>query len=107
MDQAALRKDVERSFAAELGAVLLLSEDMLRLGSTGIMSLKFPEHQFTKASRGWPRAWSGARRNAGPVAPTASDLHVLQTTRVSRRYGGREPFFLVSPASTGFARGRR
>ena len=38
-----------RSFAAELGAVLLLSEDMLRLGSTGIMSLKFPEHQFTKA----------------------------------------------------------
>lgn len=49
MDQSALRKDVERSFAAELGAVLLLSEDMLRLGSTGIMSLKFPEHQFTKA----------------------------------------------------------
>ena len=49
MDHSALRKDVERSFAAELGAVLLLSEDMLRLGSTGIMSLKFPEHQFTKA----------------------------------------------------------
>ena len=52
MDQAALRKDVERSFAAELGAVLLLSEDMLRLGSAGIMSLKFPEHQFTKAVAG-------------------------------------------------------
>src|SRR5262249_42135376 len=52
MDQAELRKDVERSFAAELGAVLLLSEDMLRLGSTGIMSLKFPEHQFTKAVAG-------------------------------------------------------
>ena len=49
MDQAALRKDVERSFAAELGAVLLLSEDMLRLGSTGIMSLKYPDHQFTRA----------------------------------------------------------
>jgi hypothetical protein len=49
MDQTELRKDVERSFAAELGAVLLLSEDMLRLGSAGIMSLKFPEHQFTKA----------------------------------------------------------
>ncbi|MBN9121564.1 MAG: MinD/ParA family protein [Planctomycetes bacterium] len=49
MDPAALRKDVERSFAAELGAVLLLSEDMLRLGSAGIMSLKFPDHQFTKA----------------------------------------------------------
>lgn len=49
MDQSALRKDVERSFAAELGAVLLLSEDMLRLGSTGIMSLKFPDHQFTRA----------------------------------------------------------
>ncbi len=49
MDQAALRKDVERSFAAELGAVLLLSEDMLRLGSAGIFSLKFPDHQFTRA----------------------------------------------------------
>jgi len=49
MDQTALRKDVERSFAAELGVVLLLSEDMLRLGSTGIMTLKFPEHQFTRA----------------------------------------------------------
>jgi len=49
MDQAELRKDVERSFAAELGAVLLLSEDMLRLGSTGIFTLKFPEHQFTRA----------------------------------------------------------
>jgi septum site-determining protein MinD len=52
MDQSALRKDVERSFAAELGAVLLLSEDMLRLGSAGIMSLKFPDHQFTKAVAG-------------------------------------------------------
>ncbi|MCI0703657.1 MAG: MinD/ParA family protein [Planctomycetia bacterium] len=49
MDQSALRKDVERSFAAELGAVLLLSEDMLRLGSAGIFTLKFPEHQFTRA----------------------------------------------------------
>jgi septum site-determining protein MinD len=49
MDLAALRKDVERSFSAELGAILLLSEDMLRLGSAGIFSLKFPDHQFTKA----------------------------------------------------------
>ena len=48
MDLAALRKDVERSLSAELGALLLLSEDMLRLGSAGIFSLKFPEHQFTK-----------------------------------------------------------
>jgi MinD-like ATPase involved in chromosome partitioning or flagellar assembly len=49
MDESALRKDVERAFAAELGAVLLLSEDMLRLGSAGIMSLKHPDHQFTRA----------------------------------------------------------
>jgi septum site-determining protein MinD len=48
MDLAALRKDVERSFSAELGVILLLSEDMLRLGSAGIFSLKFPDHQFTK-----------------------------------------------------------
>src|SRR5262249_20214205 len=40
MDLAALRKDVERTYSAPLGAVLLLSEDMLRLGSTGIFSLK-------------------------------------------------------------------
>ncbi len=52
MDQAALRKDVERSFAAEIGAVLLLSEDMVRLGSAGIFSLKFPDHQFTRAVAG-------------------------------------------------------
>ena len=49
LDQSELRKDVERSFAAELGAVLLLTEDMLRLGSTGIFALKYPEHQFTHA----------------------------------------------------------
>ncbi|HJZ56353.1 MAG TPA: MinD/ParA family protein [Gemmataceae bacterium] len=51
MDLAALRKDVERTYSAPLGAVLLLSEDMLRLGSTGIFSLKFPEHQFTRSVR--------------------------------------------------------
>ena len=34
-----------------LGAVLLLSEDMLRLGSTGIFSLKYPDHQFTRGVR--------------------------------------------------------
>jgi MinD-like ATPase involved in chromosome partitioning or flagellar assembly len=51
MDLAALRRDVERSFSAELGALLLLSEDMLRLGSNGIFSLKFPNHQFTQGVR--------------------------------------------------------
>jgi len=51
MDIAALRKDVERTYSAELGAILLLSEDMLRLGSTGIFSLKFPDHQFTRGIR--------------------------------------------------------
>jgi MinD-like ATPase involved in chromosome partitioning or flagellar assembly len=49
LDQSELRKDVERSFAAELGAVLLLTEDMLRLGSAGIFALKYPEHQLTRA----------------------------------------------------------
>lgn len=51
MDLVALRRDVERSFSAELGTILLLSEDMLRLGSAGIFSLKFPDHQFTQAVR--------------------------------------------------------
>jgi septum site-determining protein MinD len=48
MDLAALRRDVERSFNAELGAVLLLNEEMLRLGSTGIFCLKYPDHPFSK-----------------------------------------------------------
>jgi septum site-determining protein MinD len=48
MDLAALRRDVERSFNAELGAVLLLTEEMLRLGSTGIFCLKYPDHPFSK-----------------------------------------------------------
>ncbi len=60
MDEAALRRDVERSFAAEIGAVLLLSEDMLRLGSTGIFSLKFPDHQFTRAVAGLAARLVGA-----------------------------------------------
>lgn len=49
MDLNALRRDVERSFSAELGALLLLSEDMLRLGSNGIFILKHPNHQFTQS----------------------------------------------------------
>jgi len=51
MDLVALRRDVERSFSADLGTMLLLSEDMLRLGSAGIFSLKFPDHQFTRGVR--------------------------------------------------------
>ena len=49
MDIPALRRDVERSFNAEIGAVLLLSEDMLRLGSSGIFCLKFPDHPWTRS----------------------------------------------------------
>ncbi len=48
MDLVALRKDVERNYSAELGTILLLSEDMLRLGSSGLFTLKFPDHQFTR-----------------------------------------------------------
>ncbi len=47
MDLAALRKDIERLYHADLGAILLLTEDMLRLGSAGIFCLKFPDHPFT------------------------------------------------------------
>ena len=51
MDLAALRRDVERSFSADIGAILLLSEDMMRLGSSGIFGLKFPDHPFTRSVR--------------------------------------------------------
>lgn len=48
MDLAALRRDVERSFNAEIGALLLLSEDMLRLGSAGVFLLKHPDHPWSQ-----------------------------------------------------------
>jgi septum site-determining protein MinD len=46
MDTVALKKDVERNFNADVGALLLLSEDMLRLGSAGIFILKHPTHPW-------------------------------------------------------------
>ena len=49
MDQAALRRDVEESFSAEVGAVLPLAEEMPRPGGAGIFCLKFPDHPFTRA----------------------------------------------------------
>ncbi len=61
MDLVALRRDVERSFSAELGALLLLSEDMLRLGSNGVFALKFPNHPFTLAVKELARKVIGSQ----------------------------------------------
>ncbi|MCE9533635.1 MAG: MinD/ParA family protein [Planctomycetes bacterium] len=51
MDIEGLKRDVEHSFHADIGAVLLLTEDMLRLGSQGIFCLRYPHHPFTQQVR--------------------------------------------------------
>jgi hypothetical protein len=40
---------VERTYNADVAAVLLLTDDMLRLGSRGIFTLRFPDHPWTRA----------------------------------------------------------
>lgn len=48
LDFAALRRDVERTYQAEVGAIFPLSEDMLRLASGGVFCLHHPDHEFTR-----------------------------------------------------------
>jgi septum site-determining protein MinD len=47
MNVASLSEEVQRSFQADLGAVLLLSEEMLHLGSQGIFCLRYPQHPLS------------------------------------------------------------
>ncbi|MBN1178325.1 MAG: MinD/ParA family protein [Anaerolineae bacterium] len=51
LDFADLKKTVESTFEAPVAAVLPLSEDMARLASSDIFSLRFPDHVVSQAIR--------------------------------------------------------
>jgi len=46
---AEVKKRVADTYDCEVASVLPLSEDMIRLGSAGIFSLRFPQHPLTQA----------------------------------------------------------
>ena len=50
-DFAEVKRKVEETYSCEVAGVLLLSEDVVRLGSAGIFSLRYPEHPFTATIR--------------------------------------------------------
>lgn len=50
-DFAALKKQVEATYDSQVAAILPLSEDVARLQSADIFSLRFPEHPFSQSIR--------------------------------------------------------
>jgi MinD-like ATPase involved in chromosome partitioning or flagellar assembly len=48
LDLAALRRQVEGTYHATVGAVLPLSEDLVRLASGGVFCLVYPDHPVTR-----------------------------------------------------------
>jgi MinD-like ATPase involved in chromosome partitioning or flagellar assembly len=50
-DFAALRKQVEDIYDAKVATILPLSEDVARLQSSDIFSLRFPDHAFSRSVR--------------------------------------------------------
>jgi MinD-like ATPase involved in chromosome partitioning or flagellar assembly len=51
MDFAALKQRVEDIYHAPVAAILPLSEEMLELASSGVFSLRYPDHAFTRGVR--------------------------------------------------------
>ena len=51
MDAGVVRKKVEDAYGAPVGGVLPLSEDLVRLASGGVFSLRFPDHPVTRVLR--------------------------------------------------------
>lgn len=47
-DPDALRRDVERAFRADVGAVLPQNDELMRLGSRGLLGLTLPNHAWSK-----------------------------------------------------------
>jgi len=47
LDAEAVRREVEKTYGAPVAGVLPLSEDMVELGSSGLFTLRFPEHQWS------------------------------------------------------------
>ena len=50
-DVAALKEQVQNTYGATVAGVLPLSEDMVRLASSDIFSLRFPEHAWSQELR--------------------------------------------------------
>jgi septum site-determining protein MinD len=51
VDAGNLQRNIETAFRAPVGAVLPLTEDMVRLGSDGVFSLLHPDHPLTAQYR--------------------------------------------------------
>lgn len=49
--EADLRERVEQTYGAPIGAVLYHSDEMMTLASSGIFSIKFPDHEMTQSLR--------------------------------------------------------
>jgi len=52
MDPDALRQQVEQAYAATVAGILPLSEDVARLASGGLFSLRFADHRWTRGVQG-------------------------------------------------------
>jgi MinD-like ATPase involved in chromosome partitioning or flagellar assembly len=50
-DPVAVREQTERTFGATVAGVLPLSEEMVRLGSSDIFCLQYPDHPFSRGVR--------------------------------------------------------
>ena len=48
IDAADLRQQVEQAYSATVAGVLPLSEDVARLASSDLFTLRFPEHRWTQ-----------------------------------------------------------
>lgn len=47
VDRASLQQQVEETYQQKVAGILLISNEMLRLGSQGLFCLKFPDHPLT------------------------------------------------------------
>jgi MinD-like ATPase involved in chromosome partitioning or flagellar assembly len=50
-DFNAMKKQIESTYNATVAGILPLSEEMVRLASSGIFSLKFPDHLWSQTVR--------------------------------------------------------
>ncbi|MFQ5794191.1 MAG: MinD/ParA family protein, partial [Candidatus Bipolaricaulia bacterium] len=51
-DFDALRQQVETTYNAPVAGILPLNEEMVRLGSSDVFCLRYPDHPFTEGVRG-------------------------------------------------------
>ena len=48
-DFAEVKRTMEETYGCQVAGVLPLSEDVVRLASTGIFCLRYPDHPFTQS----------------------------------------------------------